>query len=291
MIKTERPQDFQKRVLGLNISNNPRKEGTPLNVLLGFSRSNTAKSVAEILKKTQYVGISVGAAAPLGEINPRFYSVAYSLNDQWTKTKSLFKNLHCNKVFGFFPLTNGYSNSLKKHFVEDNIGIEVKDINILSNVSDRESCIYIGANFGDSQKVFRHLIDQQKELLIIGPADWALSGNEIRKAITNSKVKIFAPSGWPQNGYSISPLGRRLKEKAARSKIYDPSPILGYSFDAAVLAVYMICSRRNLNTIIKHGSAKTNLIRTYSGVSQSGNLIGTFFVHDLHSIQNKTVGN
>jgi hypothetical protein len=253
---------------------------------VGFSRSSNAKTVAELLKGTLIIGFSVGAAAPLGELNQNFYSVAYPLVSQWDRISKLFKELKCEKVYGYFPLTNSYSSSLRDFFRKSNSGIELKTEDLVVNGKySAKDCIFLGGNYSDVSKPINQLVQNSNIKKIIGPADWPLSAEEIKSLLSFTKrpVNIYAPSGWPQNGYDLNLKSKKLKALAASNKLSEPSPILAYTYDATLWAFFSLCGSEKANSILQNKSLTSLFVRNYQKISDSGNLVGDFFIHKFQS--------
>ncbi len=270
--------EFQKRVL--NLKNTVKDDKS---VLVGFTRSSNAKTVALLMKGTSLRGISAGAAADLASINSNFYSVAYPIADQWTSVKDLFSNLHCTNIYGVFPALTGYSAQLRSFFSRDNAGQIIEKSGLVDIKTNGKTCVYFGSNFSESIAEFSALVKTGKDVTVIGAADWALSEYEVKKEANRLKVRldIYSTGGMPPNGYQSSETGRRLKAEGAKEKITQPSPILAYSFDAAYLAVKMLCENKSMAEVLNSSGVKPSLMRNYDGVSAAGNLTGRFYVNHI----------
>ncbi|MGZ3769744.1 MAG: ABC transporter substrate-binding protein [Bdellovibrio sp.] len=283
MVKVETQGDFQQRILKIKKINLNSKNKL---ALVGFSRSSNAKTVAELLKNTSITGFSVGAAAPLKEINSNFYSVAYPITAQWDRINGLFSELKCSKVFGYFPLTNSYSSSLRDLFKKSNAGNEITDQNkLIAFTYSTNDCIFLGGNYSDVVKLINELVQKTEIQKIIGPADWPLSAQELESLVklTKRDISIYAPSGWPKNGYDINNLSKKLFKIAVDAKLDKPSPILAYSYDAALIAMNSLCTNSSPEEFISKNKGTDLFTRNYRGFTKEGNLIGEYFIHKYKS--------
>lgn len=291
-IQLETQGAFQQRTVNFvrNLKNSDYQQNI---MVVGFSRSSNAKSIAKLFKTSKVRGLSVGSAANLQELNSDFYSVAYSLDSQWKRLALLFKEQRCDHVFAYFPLTNGYSSTLKEMFKASKSG-EIKNsaAELLTLQFSSKDCVFLGGNYSDLVMTLSELIQKTNVQKIIGPSDFAFSGAEVKTLInkTNRPLTILAPSGWPQLGFERNQRTRNLRSLARLKKLPEPSPILAYSYDAGVLSTAHLCTSIPFNELVKNKDLKTLLLRGYDAVSAGGNLVGDFYIHEFISDPKKNSG-
>lgn len=255
------------------------KTSSPV-ALVGFSRTNTARLAALFLKKTSIVGISVGAAAAnVRNINPHFYSVASSWENQWSVIRQALIENKCNKIIGLFNPSSFLSKLYQDRFQESKLGEVVRTDTFKGDSFPASAdCLFFGSNYFDSVTAFESAVRTGSIRFIITTGDWVMAQNEILKLNLQPTrhIEVVSASGWKDEHGR----GKKLAEALIPYGVTDPSPIAPYTYDAVVVALDYLCNGRTPSKSVSPPLAPL-LIRDYSGVNETGNFISPIHLRKL----------
>jgi hypothetical protein len=248
--------------------------------IVGFSRTNTARLAALVMRDAPVLGISVGAAAAnVRNLNSNFYSVATSWENQWNAIRQVLTEKKCRKITGIFNPSSFLSKLYHDRFEGSQLGEVVRtEAFKVSSLANGTDCVFFGSNYYDSVAAFEIAVKSPSIRFIVTTGDWVMAQNEIHKLKLHSSgtVEIVAASGWKDEHGR----GKKLAEAIRPFGISDPSPIAPYTYDAVLFAMDYLCNGHT-PTKPTTPSLVPLLTRTYSGVNETGNLISPIHLRRL----------
>lgn len=257
--------------------------------IVGLSRSIFARIGAKALKDKPISGYSIGAStAKLSEINKNFFSVASPLVNQVEAILAESKRLSCKKVTGLFdskdPLSSEYKDNFKKLYESApvvELGLDSSKVVQHLNTD----CIFIGMNYSKSAPVLQQ-ISSEKIKHIFGTGDWSIHSAEIMKTIKNGiltkskKHVIYSPTGWVETiNNNSTEYAKSIREDFSLAV----NPIGAYTYDALLIAYETLCRSNNIKDIIKNGVSRTHLLRDYTHISSTNNLVSKMNIIKMDS--------
>jgi len=242
------------------------------NVLIGFSRTDFARTAAALARSSGAIGISVGAAGGhLRTINPRFFSIVPDLLAQWRSIESGLRKHSCNSenTKGVFDPGSFISSEYRSAFEKGRRG-QIINLDQAHPENLEDSCLFIGTNLSSALPVLKRLQDSQWKGLIFGTGDWVINEREIKGFWRNipSGPGLLAPTSWARSGH---PLEERFEQRILSKTGKRPTALGAFTYDATVTGLHQICSNApNRNEPISGVPVKM-LLRSYSGMQKQGN--------------------
>lgn len=258
------------------------KNQDPHAIILGLSRSNSARLAAKLSLGSTLTGISVGSVAGyLNHINPRFFSIASSIDTQWTFITQEMRNLKCTKknTMGIFNPRSYFSQQFRGLYLRDQLG-EIQDLNsLISSRSHRfnlegKNCIFFGTYLADAEAIAMNILQSNWSGHLIGNTDWSYYPRELSTFLLSQKehlLRVAIPSGWQKNS---NPASIHFAHQFRSLASMEPTPAAAYSYDATIFAAELACGYLDLNLEISPQSINLlPLLRTYEGMSHSGHFL------------------
>jgi hypothetical protein len=253
------------------ISNLPGKK-----VMIGFTRTNFARLAAHGSVGTDMIGISSAAISDeLRDINPNFISVGTAYQNHWKATATGLKTLNCTpgNTLGIFAYKDVWSGYYKKSFLSDGYKM-VADIDEFSSVPDIDNkvkCIFLGVSAPRSIQPLSELITKKWPGVIIGTHDWTYFSAEVRELLAEHKkriTRVYTTIIWHRNDTDESKIW--ANKYFGKTTVVEPFHVSVY--DSTIIALNYLCRDQNVLEFNADKWKKFGTLRTYQGMSQSGNL-------------------
>jgi hypothetical protein len=258
------------------------KKKDPDAILLGLSRSNSARLAAKLTTGSALIGVSVGSAAGhLNLINPLFFSIVSPIESQWAVISKEMKALKCQKsqTIGIFNPKSYFSQQFRALYSRDDLG-EVYDLSSLGRAQtpsldlQGKRCIFFGTYLSDAELMAKKIIESNWTGHLIANTDWSYFPRELHTFLKSQRkhlLQIAIPSGWKRDASSTSLQFLRQFRSLASS---EPTPAAAYAYDAAFIAAELACGNLDLNlNTLSQSVHSLPLLRTYEGMSPSGHLL------------------
>ncbi|MFN3454212.1 MAG: DMT family transporter [Pseudobdellovibrio sp.] len=246
--------------------------------LVGLSRSTFARVGAKATSSKDMIGLSIGASTvDLSKLNKNFYSIVSPFNNQINLILDDSKK-YCKKLKGIFDARDYLSKEYLKLFEKNNLNYENIDFENTSKLNlDNIDCIFVGLNLSKSESILTHALKKKNLKTIYGTGDWGINLTELNKILSNMTItqKILIPTGWHKNINSLSL--KYFKTLQNKYKII-ANPIGAYTYDSLLIAAFTLCNKNNISNAIKNPNLKKNLLRDYTKITTSHNLLSKLFL-------------
>lgn len=244
--------------------------------VVGLTRSDFARLAASAAIGSDTIGISAGAISnELQSINPNFISVGTAYQHHWKATAAGLKTLNCtpDNTLGIFAFKYVWSGYYKKSFLEEGYKrvVDVDKFLSVPNVPANVRCIFLGLTSPASVKPLSKLLAMKWPGAIIGTHDWVYFSAEIRALLADYKQRasrIYSVINWSRNENDQS----RSWANKYFGGVTIVEPIHASIYDATIIALNYLCRGQNVLEFNADRWKHFGTLRTYQGMSASGNL-------------------
>jgi len=253
------------------ISNLPGKK-----VMIGFTRTNFARLAAHASVGTDMIGISSAAISDeLGDINPNFISVGTVYQKHWKATATGLHSLKCTpgNTLGIFAFKDVWSGYYKKSFLSGGYrrAVDVDEFSSLPDIDSKVKCIFLGVSAPRSIQPLSKLLTMKWPGVVVGTHDWTYFSAEVRELLAEHKkraTRVYTTLIWHRNDTDESK--KWANKHFGKATIVDPFHASVY--DSTIIALNYLCRNQNVLEFNADKWKKFGTLRTYQGMSQSGNL-------------------
>lgn len=244
--------------------------------MIGLTRTNFARLGASASAGSDMIGISSAAISEeLRNINPNFISVGTAYQNHWKATAAGLKTLNCTpgNTLGIFAYQDVWSGYYKKSFLGNGYEM-VMDVDKFSSAPDipvEVRCIFLGVSAPRAVKPLSKLLTIGWPGIIVGPHDWTYFSAEIRAVLADYKrrtSRIYATQIWHRHEDDES---RSWTNKHfGNTALVEPIHVSVY--DSTIIALNYLCRGQNVLEFNSDRWRQFGTLRTYQGMSPSGNL-------------------
>jgi hypothetical protein len=245
-------------------------------VVVGLTRTNLARLAAHSAAGTDIIGVSSGSTSDeLRDINKNFISVGTATQQHWKAGAIGMKGLNCtpDNTLGIFAFKDVWSGYYMKSFLADGYKLTA-DINEFLSAPDIQSnvkCIFFGVTAPASVKPLSKLLAMEWPGVIIGNLDWTFFSAEIRTVLADYKKRasqIYATVNWRRDETEESQ--NWANKHFGNTTLIEP--IHFGTYESTIIALNYLCRGQDVLKFDRNRWKHFGMLRTYGGMSESGNL-------------------